>query len=372
MKALSWKNKSNQQILFKGDKQHGFFFVCHKCDHKFASTKALMNHTCGEHLVEDENPSDEVEGEDSIEFIDTQSKENVDECVIKIENSVGQKDLFFNCKSCGKYLRSSASFEEHMEKHRKDIPIPCQDVVSGCGETFFTGSDMIKHMLKVHGVVSHPKQIRLKCPKCKYTGTKELVKRHLIRHNATKNFTCTECGKAFKDKIGMENHINNHKGIYDFPCDKCENKYVSKSALRGHVLQKHDIQTFICNQCGAVFKLKMLYTNHMRGHTGEKTHKCRVDDCEIYFRHYLTRNNHERTHKGVKEFNCEQCGKTLMRRYSLVLHMRIHQGKLEYKCTGCGKGFVDSKGANKCKHSGRSSGKTLNISDNLEENISVV
>ena len=372
MKALSWKNKLNQQILFKGDKQHGFFFVCHKCDHKFASTKALMNHTCGEHLVEDENPSDEVKGEDSIEIIDTQSKENVDECVIKIENSVGQKDLFFNCKSCGKYLRSSASFEEHMEKHRKDIPIPCQDVVSGCGETFFTGSDMIKHMLKVHGVVSHPKQIRLKCPKCKYTGTKELVKRHLIRHNATKNFTCTECGKAFKDKIGMENHINNHKGIYDFPCDKCENKYVSKSALRGHVLQKHDIQTFICNQCGAVFKLKMLYTNHMRGHTGEKTHKCRVDDCEIYFRHYLTRNNHERTHKGVKEFNCEQCGKTLMRRYSLVLHMRIHQGKLEYKCTGCGKGFVDSKGANKCKHSGRSSGKTLNISDNLEENISVV
>ena len=189
MKALSWKNKSNQQILFKGDKQHGFFFVCHKCDHKFASTKALMNHTCGEHLVEDENPLDEVKGEDSIEIIDTQSKENVDECVIKIENSVGQKDLFFNCKSCGKYLRSSASFEEHMEKHRKDIPIPCQDVVSGCGETFFTGSDMIKHMLKVHGVVSHPKQIRLKCPKCKYTGTKELVKRHLIRHNATKDYT---------------------------------------------------------------------------------------------------------------------------------------------------------------------------------------
>ena len=76
--------------------------------------------------------------------IDTQSKINTDEYVIKIENSIGQKDLFFNCKSCGKYLRSSESFEEHMEMHRKDIQIPCQDVVTGCGETFFTGSDMIK------------------------------------------------------------------------------------------------------------------------------------------------------------------------------------------------------------------------------------
>ena len=215
MTTLSWKNKENQQIVFKGNKQQGFFFVCHKCDQKFSSTKALNNHMCGQlfKFSEDTKLSEVVKEKDPLPNIETRLKENVDECVIKIENSIGQKDLFFNCKSCGKYLRSSESFEEHMEKHRKDIQIPCQDVLSGCGETFFTGSDMMKHMLKVHGVVSNAKHIRLQCPKCKYTGTKELVKRHLIRHNATKDFTCTECGKTFKDKIGMENHINNHKGI---------------------------------------------------------------------------------------------------------------------------------------------------------------
>ena len=52
---------------------------------------------------------------------------------------------------------------------------------------------------------------------------------------------------------------------------------------------------------------------------------------------------------------------TITIRYSLVLHMKIHQGRLEHKCAGCGKGFVDSKGANKCKHSGRKSGRTQNI-----------
>ena len=54
---------------------------------------------------------------------------------------------------------------------------------------------------------------------------------------------------------------------------------------------------------------------------------------------------------------------TITIRYSLVLHMKIHQGRLEHKCAGCGKGFVDSKGANKCKHSGRNSGRTQNINN---------
>ena len=329
MKSLSWKNKETQQIIFKGDKRQGFFFACHSCDQKFSSTKAFKNHVCAQHLVlaEDRNPSSDADVKldkeiDSNPIDDTKEKGNGDECIVKIENGINQDDALFNCKSCGKYLRSSQSFEEHMDKHRNDLQIPCQNK-NGCGETFFTGSDMSRHMLAEHGVVTQPGQARLKCPKCKYTGTKELVKRHLIRHDATKDYTCSECGKALKNKIGMENHINNHRGIFDFPCDRCENKYVSKSALRGHILQKHDIQTFVCNQCGSVFKLKMLYTNHMRGHTGEKTHKCRMDDCDKWFRHYKVRNNHERTHKGVKEFNCEQCGKTLMRRYSLVLHMRI-------------------------------------------------
>ena len=54
---------------------------------------------------------------------------------------------------------------------------------------------------------------------------------------------------------------------------------------------------------------------------------------------------------------------TITIRYSLVLHMKIHQGRLEHKCAGCGKGFVDSKGANKCKHSGRKSGRTQNVNN---------
>ena len=44
--SLSWKNR---QISFKGDKKDGFFFVCHKCDAKFASTRVLKDHTCEQH-----------------------------------------------------------------------------------------------------------------------------------------------------------------------------------------------------------------------------------------------------------------------------------------------------------------------------------
>ena len=358
--SLSWKNR---QISFKGDKKDGFFFVCHKCDAKFASTRVLKDHTCEQHSkIQDYEKTlmevDNFKEEPLKSAMVTQSQTDSDERTIKLENDTGQEDLFFNCKSCGRYLRSSKSFEEHMDKHRQDVQIPCQDK-NGCNETFFTASDLRKHMLEVHEIVSSLGEIQLKCPKCKFTGTKNSVKRHLKLHDETKNFTCSECGKAFKNKIGYQCHVKNHNGILDFPCEKCDKKYVSKSALRGHILQKHDIQTFVCNLCGAVFKLKMLYTNHMRGHTGEKTYKCREEDCGKWFRNYEVRKNHERSHKGVKEFACHQCGKTMMRKYSLKLHMKIHQGKLDYKCSECGKGFVDSKGAKKCKHSGKTSSRTL-------------
>ncbi|XP_073536848.1 oocyte zinc finger protein XlCOF7.1-like isoform X2 [Phyllobates terribilis] len=161
---------------------------------------------------------------------------------------------------------------------------------------------------------------------------------HKKIHTKEKIFSCSQCGKYFKQKSKLVRHERIHTGERPYPCSECGKCYTDKSSLAIHQRFHTGEKPFSCSQCGKCFNQKSDLVVHQRTHTGEKPFSCA--ECKKCFNQKSGLVAHQRTHTGEKPFLCAECGKFFAGKSSLVKHLRTHTGEKPFSCSECGKFFA--------------------------------
>ncbi|CAH2321019.1 oocyte zinc finger -like [Pelobates cultripes] len=148
-------------------------------------------------------------------------------------------------------------------------------------------------------------------------------RKHQAVHTG-KKLACSECGKKFSHKSGLNAHLRSHTGIKPYPCSECGAAFTQKSNLIRHLRTHTGEKPFSCAECGKSFTRKSELLRHQRAHTGEKPFACL--ECGKCFAQKPALVKHRRTHTGERPFRCSLCGKSFAHRRDLLAHQRIHTG----------------------------------------------
>ena len=96
-----------------------------------------------------------------------------------------------------------------------------------CGEKFSH-----KSSLKVH-IKRHGDEVKINCSDCGYTGSKDLLRRHIKGVHGGKH-NCPFCTKEFSKLSNVQQHINQIHEFLKFACDVCNKQFSSKQKMEHH------------------------------------------------------------------------------------------------------------------------------------------
>ena len=185
------------------------------------------------------------------------------------------------------------------------------------------------------------------CEHCRKTfNRKDSLRRHVENHHLKiKNFSCSHCGKAFTQKSHLKVHILSvHEGV-QYTCETCHKTFNHQNSLKRHVEADHlNIKNFLCSDCGKAFAEKVKLQVHSLS-----VHKKIRFDCNMCDKTFANK-AHLRTHvKVIHEEGiianlkkCSKCSYSSTKKANLKRHiLEVHESQKE-KCDFCQKYFVRS------------------------------
>ncbi|XP_048003410.1 oocyte zinc finger protein XlCOF6-like isoform X6 [Leguminivora glycinivorella] len=199
----------------------------------------------------------------------------------------------FICEICGQGFIAKANVESHRKSHYKtSSSFKCKE----CDETFET-----QHKLIYHSQKNHTSANKFKCPKCpEVLGSKYLKKRHLAFVHDVKSaqFQCDECQKIFslKNKL-LQHKLRVHLKERNVACEICGHKVFSKDLLKRHMVKHDDARPFVCEFCNKTFQRKKTLEFHRRIHTNDKRYQCK--ECGRSFVQWTSLKLHTRVHHSI-------------------------------------------------------------------------
>ncbi|XP_075768609.1 uncharacterized protein LOC142821483 isoform X7 [Pelodiscus sinensis] len=203
---------------------------------------------------------------------------------------------------------------------------------SDCGKNFRNTSTLVTHRRAYTG------EKPFSCSDCgkRFNDLSHLAIHRRV-HTGEKPFSCSDCRKSFSLKSHLVRHRRVHTGEKPFSCSDCGKSFSDTSTLVIHRRAHTGEKPFSCSDCGKSFSRRSHLVIHRRVHTGEKPFSC--FDCGKSFSHRSHLVIHRRAHTGEKPFSCSDCGKRFSNRSQLVIHRRVHTGEKPFICSDCGKNF---------------------------------
>ena len=211
----------------------------------------------------------------------------------------------FDCKICGKLLKTDIELEKHEKKHIKKAVFKCED----CTKEFLSS-----RMLEVH-----------------------MQRRRNCQGQKTGHIQCDSCAKKFSS-IQV---LRKHKKVDDcqtiITCENCQ-KYIKEFSYNMHLITckvNFTLSDLMCKTCFKRFPDIESFGSHLKTHPEGGIYKCEL--CVNTFAHKNHVIKHAKIH--TKKYKCEHCSKMFHRSKSLKGHMNIHVGGKPWECNRCLKRF---------------------------------
>ncbi|RWS12982.1 zinc finger protein OZF-like protein [Dinothrombium tinctorium] len=221
-----------------------------------------------------------------------------------------------------------------------------------CGEKFSSDKALGYHIRDVHVVGKN------NADSVKESDSKKETRHRYVRHgkgnwkvaNPKRPYCCQTCGKRFM----YESSLVHHQMVKHNQMVPIEGKEENESS--NQVLPKLYSHTFQCDQCGKILMSKQSLITHFVSFHGTDHEK--PFQCDICGQRYVSISSlvshRRREHTGDKPYVCEHCGKAFTMSNRLKCHLRVHSDEKYYKCQDCSKEFKSCSAfrAHKDTHAG--------------------
>ncbi|XP_076044273.1 uncharacterized protein LOC143027125 isoform X2 [Oratosquilla oratoria] len=224
------------------------------------------------------------------------------------------------CMVCEQDCMTAQYLRMHLATRHDGHMLSCQL----CSKTFKWKQSLRKHMATYHSAEGGS----LECRKCeKPMSSRAALDAHKVSHSEARPFSCTICGKAFKQEQVRDRHTAIvHTDQKQFMCPQCGALFKAKAYLSQHISQVHTTsQPSKCMKCNKSFKTKAILKSHIKiVHTEAKSTKYTCTLCGKSFLSPKDLARHSKIHTGAKDVICKVCGRQFSRKDNMMAHIRVH------------------------------------------------
>ncbi|XP_074657221.1 uncharacterized protein LOC141910385 [Tubulanus polymorphus] len=222
-----------------------------------------------------------------------------------------------------------------------------RDAIRGvfrCREDQCAFESKLDSELNLHMVLVHP-AVKYDCPHCQYSARLFYqLTDHLPKHGV--KYPCNICNKECRKQFALKRHKFKKHGIKDsslklLECEEpgCHYTCFQKCSLKAHKIKHQRDKPFVCQECGRCLKTRQSLVMHV-----DKVHKrIRPYMCEICGHSFARKceiRAHVRQHTTEK-LQCDHCNYNTMNKYSMISHMlsrhniQVRENERLYHCPMC-------------------------------------